>query len=89
MSHSYSKNYVHAIYSTKDRQNLIPPEFEKRLYSFIASIAREHEIPLLAAGGMSNHPSSLSAACNNFVGIRNQYLQDELVAIHARTGPRV
>src|ERR1700744_670280 len=55
MSHSYSKNYVHAIYSTKDRQNLIPPEFEKRLYSFIASIAREHEIPLLAAGGMPNH----------------------------------
>jgi putative transposase len=72
MSHSYSKNYVHAIYSTKDRQNLIPPEFEKRLYSFIASIAREHEIPLLAAGGMPNHthllfllPAAISLASAN------------------------
>ena len=42
MSHSYSNNYVHAIYSTKNRENLIPTEFEKRIYSFIASTAREH-----------------------------------------------
>ena len=55
MSHSYSNNYIHAVYSTKDRENLVPPEFEKRLYSFIASVAREHQIPLLAAGGMPNH----------------------------------
>lgn len=27
MSHSYYNNYVHAVYSTKDRENLIPPEF--------------------------------------------------------------
>jgi len=55
MSHSYSNNYVHAIYSTKDRKNLIPPEFEKRLYSFIVAVAREQKIPLLAAGGTPNH----------------------------------
>jgi putative transposase len=69
---SHSKNYVHAIYSTKDRQNLIPPEFEKRLYPFIASIAREHEIPLLAAGGMPNHSHLLFLL--PAVGIRNQHL---------------
>jgi putative transposase len=34
---------------------LIPTEFEKRLYPFIASIALGHKIPLLAAGGMPNH----------------------------------
>ena len=69
MSHSYSNNYVHVVYSTKDRKDLIPTEFEKRLYSFIASIARGHEIPLLAAGGMPNHshllfllPASISLA---------------------------
>ena len=43
MSHSYSNNYVHAIYSTKTRENLIPTEFEKRIYSFIASTAREQK----------------------------------------------
>jgi REP element-mobilizing transposase RayT len=55
MSHSYSNNYVHVIYSTKDRRDLIPAEFEKRLYSFIAAVASGHKIPLLAAGGMANH----------------------------------
>jgi putative transposase len=55
MSHSFPNNYVHAVYSTKDRRNLIPPEFEHRLYPFIASVAREHGIPLLSAGGMPNH----------------------------------
>jgi len=55
MSHSYSNNYVHAIYSTKNRENLIPTEFEKGIYSLIASTARERKIPLLAARGMPNH----------------------------------
>jgi hypothetical protein len=39
-SHSHSNNYVHVVYSTDDRENLIPPEFEKRLYAFIASSAQ-------------------------------------------------
>ena len=54
MSHSYSNNYVHAVYSTKDRKDSIPTEFEKRLYSFIASVARANNIPLVATGGMPN-----------------------------------
>jgi len=75
MSHSYSNNYVHAIYSTKNRENLIPTESEKRIYSFSASTARERKIPLLAAGGMPNHSHllfllpatiSLASAINAF-----------------------
>jgi len=55
MSHSYSNNYVHVVYSTLNREDLIPPEMEPRLYSFVAEIAREESIPLIAAGGMPNH----------------------------------
>jgi REP element-mobilizing transposase RayT len=55
MSHSYTNNHLHIVYSTKDREDLIPPEFEPRLYSFVAKIAREQNIPLVAAGGMPNH----------------------------------
>jgi hypothetical protein len=43
MSHSYSNTCVHVVYSTKDRKDLISTKFEKRLYSFIASIARGHK----------------------------------------------
>ncbi len=55
MSHSYCNNHVHIIYSTKGRQPLILPEIEKRLYPFIAAVAREQKIALLAAGGMADH----------------------------------
>jgi len=76
MSHSYSNNYVHyvhAIYSTKNRENLIPTEFEKRIYSFVASTARERRTTAISS----------FAACNNIVGIRNHRLQNKLLAVHA------
>ena len=85
MSHSYSNNYVHAVYSTKDRKDLIPTELEKRLYSFIASIARGHKIPLLAAGGMPNHSHllfllpatiSLASAINIFKTNSSRFLHE-------------
>jgi putative transposase len=85
MSHSYSNNYVHVVYSTKDRKDLIPTGFEKQLYSFIASIAREHKIPLLAAGGMPNHTHllfllpaniSLASAINLFKTNSSRFLHE-------------
>jgi len=51
MSHSYNEIFVHAIYATKGRKNLIPPEFEKRLFAFVSAVAKNHRIPLLAVGG--------------------------------------
>jgi putative transposase len=85
MSHSYANNHVHAIFSTKDRLNLIQPEFEKRLYPFIASIGIHHKIPLIAAGGMSNHahilfllPSttSLASAISAFKSNSSRFLRE-------------
>jgi REP element-mobilizing transposase RayT len=85
MSHSYSNNYVYAVYSTKDRRDLIPPEFEKRLYSFIAAIAAGHKIPLVAAGGMANHSHllfllpaavSLASAINIFKTNSSRFLHE-------------
>jgi putative transposase len=85
MSHSYSNNYVHAVYSTKDRKDLIPMEFEKRLYPFIASVAHEHKIGLVAAGGMPNHSHllfllpatmSLASAINLFKANSSRFLHE-------------
>jgi putative transposase len=75
MSHSYSNNYVRAVYSTKDRRDLIPTEFEKRLYPFIA----------VAAGGMPNHSHllfllpatiSLASAINLFKANSSRFLHE-------------
>ena len=95
MSHYYSNNYVHAVYSTKDRKDLIPMEFEKRLYSFIASIARGHKIPLLAAGGMPNHSHllfllpatiSLASAINIFKTNSSRFLHDRGLVFQWQNG---
>ena len=86
MSHSYSNNYVHVIYSTKGRENLIPEDFEKRLYSFIASVARKHEMPLLAAGGIANHSHllfvlpanmTLASAINTFKANSSRFMHEQ------------
>jgi putative transposase len=95
MSHSYSNNYVHVVYSTKDRKDLIPTKFEKRLYSFIASIAREHKIALIAAGGMPNHSHllfllpatiSLASAINIFKTNSSRFLHERGLAFQWQNG---
>lgn len=86
MSHSYSNNYVHVVYSTKNREDLSPPEFEKRLYSFVAEIAREHKIPFVAAGGMPNHSHllfllpptiALASAINTFKTNSSRFMSQQ------------
>jgi putative transposase len=95
VSHSYSNNYVHAVYSTKNREDLIPPEFEKRLYSFIAAVAREHKIPLLAAAGMPNHSHllfllpatiSLAAAVNIFKANSSRFMHQRGFSFQWQSG---
>jgi putative transposase len=95
MSHSYSNNYVHAVYSTKDRKNLIPPEFERRLYPFIAAVAREHDIALLAAGGMPDHTHllfllpatiSLASAINTFKANSSRFMHEQGLAFQWQNG---
>jgi hypothetical protein len=52
LSHSYSQNHLHVIFSTKDRQKLIAPAMRPRLWSYMAGIGRNHGILVLANGGI-------------------------------------
>jgi len=53
MSHTYTCNLVHCVFSTKDRANLIAEP--KRLWQYIGGIARQKQLLLLAVGGTANH----------------------------------
>lgn len=55
MADSYRKVYIHYVFSTKQRQPIIKPEFEKKLWSYIGGIGREIKCPVLACGGMPDH----------------------------------
>ncbi len=47
--------YVHVIFSTKNRANLITPEIEPDLFSYIGGILNNNKSKLLAANGTADH----------------------------------
>ena len=55
MAHSFSRNHIHLIFSTKDRRNTITTEWQPRLWAYLAGICAKHEMIGLAVGGTENH----------------------------------
>ena len=55
MAHSYVSVYVHYVFSTKNRQKMITPDFESRLWAYMGGIARENKMKALAIGGVEDH----------------------------------
>jgi putative transposase len=55
MPTAYTKNYYHAVFSTKQRKNFIDSKLEKRLYKFMGGIVRDLKCKLLAVNGMPDH----------------------------------
>ena len=69
MAHSYTSIMVHYIFSTKNREKIITPDLETRLWPYMGGIARENNMKALNIGGMSDHahvflslPSTLAVA---------------------------
>jgi hypothetical protein len=52
---SLVKILVHVVFSTKNRSNLILPEKEKDLYSYIGGIVEGNKAKLIIANGTMNH----------------------------------
>ncbi|HEY1802677.1 MAG TPA: IS200/IS605 family transposase [Terriglobales bacterium] len=55
MSHTYVSSLVHCVFSTKNRQKLITPEIQPRLWAFVGGIARKNEFKALIVGGTEDH----------------------------------
>ena len=55
MPSAFTQNFYHAVFSTRQRANLIHPELEQRLYPFVGGIVRDLRCTLLAVGGMPDH----------------------------------
>ncbi len=61
MGHSYTSNFIHCVFSTRERSATIPADLEEQLWADFAGVARNHDIELLAAGGTQNHVHVLIA----------------------------
>jgi REP element-mobilizing transposase RayT len=55
VSHTYSQNYQHIVFSTKERHKLINKSMQPKLWSYMAGIGRNHGFLVLANGGMEDH----------------------------------
>ena len=55
MAHTFSKNYEHVIFSTKDRRKIIDKELQPRLWAYLAGIGKHHDLTMLAVGGTEDH----------------------------------
>lgn len=52
---SHVASYFHCVFSTKERQRIITPELQERLWPFIGGIARQNEMKALEIGGVEDH----------------------------------
>lgn len=55
MSHTYFQNVMHVVFSTKERQKMIPAEMKERLWSYTAGICKRQKVFVHAIGGMEDH----------------------------------
>lgn len=55
MSHTFTKNHQHIVFSTAKRRKLIDKPFQPNLWAYIAGICRNHRIYVRAIGGIEDH----------------------------------
>lgn len=65
MGQSLVKNYVHIIFSTKKRVNLIDENIEDELFKYIGGISNQLKCQNLKTGGYKNHVHILSMLDKN------------------------
>ncbi|HWC60141.1 MAG TPA: IS200/IS605 family transposase [Verrucomicrobiae bacterium] len=52
---SYIASYFHCVFSTKERERIITPDLQERLWPFIGGIARTNKMKALEIGGVADH----------------------------------
>jgi putative transposase len=86
MTHKDPNILIQVVFSTRKRRDLIPQETLPRLFRYFAGIGRNHRIPVLAAGGTSNHSHLLIVVPSDMpVAKAVQVLNGELLALARRT----
>jgi len=61
MSHSYSSNRIHLIFSTKERKQCLSDDFQPKLWAYMAGIAHNQGFEAMIIGGVSDHIHALLA----------------------------
>ncbi|MBK9163991.1 MAG: IS200/IS605 family transposase [Acidobacteria bacterium] len=60
MANTYSQIYLHFVFSTKNREPIIRPEIEERIWAYIGGVAKRHGIAPIQIGGTDDHVHALT-----------------------------
>ena len=74
MANTYSKIYLHYVFSPKYRQALIRPEFEEALFLYIGGIVINLDQQIIAINGMPDH-------CHLLVRMRPTMTPSKLIQV--------
>ena len=55
MSHTYTKNHFHIVFSTRGRRKLISKQIQPKLWAYMAGICRNVGIWVHVVGGIEDH----------------------------------
>ncbi|KAB2878086.1 IS200/IS605 family transposase [bacterium] len=55
MADTFSQIYIHVIFSVKNRESLIQPQWENELYKYITGIVQNKQQKMLTINGMPDH----------------------------------
>ncbi|HKQ87828.1 MAG TPA: IS200/IS605 family transposase [Candidatus Acidoferrales bacterium] len=55
MPHTYARNTLHVVFSTKNRRAAIPIEFQPEMWAYAAGVCQKIGITVFAIGGIDNH----------------------------------
>jgi REP element-mobilizing transposase RayT len=55
MSHAFTKNHLHVVFSTKERRKSIANEVQPELWSYMAGICKNQKMVPVAINGIENH----------------------------------
>ena len=55
MAHSFSRNHIHLIFSTKGRRKTIAKERQPQLWAYLAGICKSYEMIPVTIGGLDDH----------------------------------
>ncbi len=55
MAHTYATNFIHCIFSTKERKPTLAVNRMADLHAYLGGIARSEGLTLIAAGGTAKH----------------------------------
>ncbi len=65
MPQSLSQIYVHVVFSTKQREPLLPPPVREHLHAYLATVLKNHGSPALKIGGTGDHVHALFRLSKN------------------------